>query len=304
MHGKACSMQVPRGRLCGMTPTPSPLPRGACNAHCHVFGPRSRFPYASDAPFVPAEDAPREALYALNDALGLERCVVVQSSCHGTDNRVTADAVAGRPRAYRGIALLATDADTSELRRLDAAGFRGVRFNFMGHLGPAAPLEAVFELAKRAEPLGWHLQLHAAPDWWQAHAAALRASPVPVVIDHLGRIDASLGLDQGPFRALLALMRDRRFWIKVSGADRISRLGPPYEDALPYARTLVAEFGDRVLWGNDWPHPNHAGPLPDERELLGLISAFAPDTAVRERLLVHNPQALYRFDDTGSRGTA
>jgi 2-pyrone-4,6-dicarboxylate lactonase len=277
--------------------SPLRLPPGACNAHCHVFGPRTRFPYAADATFVPPEDAPREALYALNDALGLQRCVVVQSSCHGVDNRATEDAVAGRPRDYRAIALLTTDVPDAELRRLDGAGFRGVRFNYMGHLGRRTPIEDVLALAARLAPLGWHLQIHGDPSLLTELAEALKRSPVPVVIDHIGRIGAALGLAQRDFQALLALLRDERFWVKVSGIDRITRQGPPYDDALPFARTLVAEFGERVLWGNDWPHPNHAGPLPDEQQLVDLIAAIAPVAAQRQRLLVDNPQRLYRFGD-------
>lgn len=272
------------------------LPPGACNAHCHVFGPRDRFPYAADAPFVPSADAPREALYALNDRLGLRRCVVVQSTCHGLDNAVTADAVAGRPTDYRGIALLATDVDDGTLRRMDAAGFRGVRFNFMGHLGQATPIDEVLALAARLEPLGWHLQIHGAPRLLSTLGPALARSPVPVVIDHIGRVDAAQGLDGIDFRALCRLMDDERFWVKVSGIDRVTAVGPPYDDALMLACWLVGRFGDRVLWGNDWPHPNHAGPLPHEDQLVAAIERMAPSEDARRRLLVDNPQRLYRFD--------
>jgi len=273
------------------------LPAGACNAHCHVFGPRERFPYAADAAFIPAADAPKEDLFALNDRLGLQRCVVVQSTCHGFDNRVSEDALAARPASYRGVALLPADVAAHELQRLDGAGFRGVRFNFMGHLGRRTPIDEVMALAARLEPLGWHLQIHGEPSLLSELAPALRRSPVPVVIDHIGRVDAGLGLQQPDFQALLGLLRDPRFWVKLSGIDRITRSGPPYADALPLAAALVAEFGNRVLWGNDWPHPNHAGPLPDEQQLVELIERFAPTAGQRQRLLVDNPQRLYRFGD-------
>ncbi|MCB2035682.1 MAG: amidohydrolase family protein [Ottowia sp.] len=273
------------------------LPAGACNAHCHVFGPRERFPYAPDAAYVPQQDAPKEALFALNDRLGLQRCVVVQSACHGFDNRATEDAVTARPADYRGIALLPTDVDDAELRRLDARGFRGVRFNFMGHLGQHTPVADILALAARLEPLGWHLQIHGDPALLGVQAEALAASPVPVVIDHIGRVDAALGLDQPAFRQLMRLMEDERFWVKLSGMDRISRAGPPYADAQPFVRTLMAAFADRVVWGNDWPHPNHAGPVPDEDELVRLIAQIAPTADALERLMVHNPQRLYRFGE-------
>jgi 2-pyrone-4,6-dicarboxylate lactonase len=272
------------------------LPCGACNAHCHVFGPRERFPYASGAPYVPEQDAPRETLYELNARLGFDRCVVVQPACHGFDNSVTEDAIAGRPRDYRGIALLRTDVADAELRRLDAKGIRGVRFNYMGHFGRRVPADEVLAVAARLEPLGWHLQIHGDTRLLTDIAPALRASPIPVVIDHIGRIDAGLGLDQPAFRTLQALLESRTFWVKVSGIDRITRLGPPYDDAVPFAARLAGDHGDRVVWGNDWPHPNHAGPIPDEEELVGQLHRIAPSAAALQRLLVDNPQQLYRFD--------
>jgi 2-pyrone-4,6-dicarboxylate lactonase len=272
------------------------LPPGACNAHCHVFGPRDRFPYAAGAAFIPERDAPREALYTLNDRLGLSRCVVVQSACHGLDNGATEHAVAGRPRDYRGVALVRTDVADAELRRLDAAGFRGVRFNYMGHLGAGTPVADVLALAARLEPLGWHLQIHGDTRLLTEVAPALRGAPVPIVIDHIGRIDASLGLDQPAFHALRALLDTPQFWVKVSGIDRITRLGPPYDDAVPFAARLVADYGERVVWGNDWPHPNHAGPVPDEDVLVAQLARIAPTAGALQRLLVDNPQGLYRFD--------
>lgn len=272
------------------------LPRDACNAHCHVFGPRERFAYAADAPFVPHEDAPREALYALNDRLGLKRCIVVQSTCHGFDNRVTEHAVAGRPEDYRGIALLRPDVGDAELRRLDRAGMRGVRFNFIAHLGASTPADAVLALAARIEPLGWHLQVHGAPEIvLETLGDVWRRSPVPVVIDHIGRVDGAHGERGAQFQALLGLMDEPHVWVKVSGMDRVSRLGAPYADAQPLARRLVADYGERVLWGNDWPHPNPHGAAPEDDVLAGLIHQIAPDPATLRRLMVDNPARLYRF---------
>lgn len=218
----------------------TPALQGACNAHCHVFGPRDRFPYPSGAAFVPEQDAPKEALYALNDRLGLQRCVVVQSSCHGFDNGATQDAIAGRPRDYRGIALLPVDAADAELRRLDKAGFRGVRFNFMKHLGAATPIDAILALAARLAPLGWHLQVHGDPAIVPDVVERLLQGPVPVVIDHIGRLDAGLGVDQPFFRHFLRLMENPKTWMKVSGIDRISKSGPPYDDAMPSHRNWFA----------------------------------------------------------------
>jgi 2-pyrone-4,6-dicarboxylate lactonase len=272
------------------------LPANATNAHCHVFGPRTLFPYAQGAAFVPSQDAPKEALFALNDELGLHRCVVVQSACHGFDNRAMEDALIARPKSYRGIALLPTDAPDDELLRLHQLGVRGVRFNFMGHLGSATPIEAVLAMAARFAPLGWHLQIHGSPNLLTDFAQAFQRSPVPIVIDHIGRIDASLGIAHRDFQALCTLMQMPHLWVKVSGMDRISKLGPPYIDAQPLAKFLVDEFGDRVLWGNDWPHPNHAGPIPDEKQLVELVHNIATNQSAVQRLMVTNPERLYGFE--------
>lgn len=270
------------------------LPPGACDAHVHVFGPRRVFPFAERRTFTPA-DAPKEKLFALHAHLGIERCVIVQSACHGFDNAAVADALAAKHGAYRGVALLPTTVDDAELRRLDALGFRGVRFNYMQHLGQGAPIADVIALARRLAPIGWHLQIHLDGTLIEEMAPSLRKSPVPVVIDHMGRVDAALGLDQAPFRQLLDLMRDERFRVKVSCVERISRQGAPYADATPFARTLVAEFGDRTLWGTDWPHPNVAGGIPDDGLLVDLLAEIAPSPAQRQALLVDNPQRFYRF---------
>lgn len=272
------------------------LPAGACDAHCHVFGPQARYPFAADRSYTPA-DAPREALFALHERLGIGRCVIVQAGCHGYDNTVTADAIAAKHGNYRGIALLPTSVPDAELRRLDAAGFRGVRFNYMSHLGAATPVEDVLALGERLAEIGWHLQIHCEPGLIAGLTPVLRNTPVPVVIDHMGRIDASLGLDQPAFQALCELLRDPRFWVKVSGSERASRQGPPWSDAVPFARRLVAEFGDRVLWGTDWPHPNLAGGPPDDGLLVDLLESIAPTASERQALLVDNPLRLYRFSD-------
>jgi 2-pyrone-4,6-dicarboxylate lactonase len=270
------------------------LPPLACDAHVHVFGPARVFPYAENRPFTPA-DAPKEKLFALHALLGIERCVVVQSTCHGYDNSVTADAIAAKNGAYLGVALVPTDVSDAELRRLDAQGFRGARFNFMQHLGRGAPIEDAIKLGDRLAEIGWHLQVHFASSLIGELAPSLKRSAVPVVIDHMGRVDASLGVDQPDFRALLELLRDAKFWIKVSGAERSSRQGAPYCDALPFAQKLVAEFGARALWGSDWPHPNLAGDIPDDGLLVDLLAEIAPSEGERRALLVDNPQRLYRF---------
>jgi len=282
----------------GFHPNPSRprlrLPPGACDSHVHVFGPQSRFPFPPGGTFTPA-DAPKEALFALHATLGIGRCVVVQSSAHGFDNAAAADAISAKDGAYRGVALLPPDVDDATLRRLDRQGFRGVRFNYMGHLGRQVPMQDVLGLAGRFAGIGWHLQIHLDPSLFADLAPALLRTPVPVVIDHMGRIPAGPGVNHPAFTHLLRLLEDGRFWVKVSGADRASVAGPPYDDAVPMARALAAHAPDRVLWGTDWPHPNHAGPMPDDGALVDLIAGIAPDRAAQQALLVDNPHRLYRF---------
>jgi 2-pyrone-4,6-dicarboxylate lactonase len=270
------------------------LPPGACDAHVHVFGPRGRFPFAEGRRYTPS-DAPKEALFALHDFLGIERCVIVHTAAHGYDLAVTADAIAAKDGAYLGVGLMPTGTSDAELKRLDAAGFRGARFHCMKHLGRAEPIDAVIAFGKRLAAFGWHLQIHMAVDMIAELAPAILRSPVPVVIDHMGRIDASRGLDQEPFVHLLRLMESEHVWVKVSGSDRATRQGPPYGDAVPFARKLVTEFGDRCVWGLDWPHPNHQGPIPDDGTLVDLLAQIAPSPAALQALLVDNPQRLYRF---------
>ena len=259
----------------------------------HVFGPHDVFPFAEPRPFTPA-DAPKEKLFALHAMLGIQRCVIVQSTCHGFDNRVVADAIAAKRGDYCGVALVPPAVDDAELRRLDSQGFCGVRFNFMSHLGKRPAIEDAIALTPRLAKLGWHLQVHFEASLIDELAPWLARSAVPVVIDHMGRVDASLGLDQPAFRRLLDLMRDPLFRVKVSGSERISRRAAPWEDAIPFARKLVAEFPERTLWGSDWPHPNLAA-VPDDGVLVDLLSEIAPSEKERKALLVDNPRSFYRF---------
>lgn len=270
------------------------LPKGACDAHFHIFGPGARFPYAAGRKYTPT-DAPKETLFALHAFLSFDHGVIVHTAQHGTDNSVTEDALADTNGVYRGIALVPLDVSDTELKRLNAAGFRGARFHYMTHLGAGTPINAVIAFGKRLADIGWHLQIHMAAERIAELAPAIKSSPVPVVIDHMGRIDASLGLEQKPFADLLRLMDDKNIWVKVSGCDRATRQGPPYADAVPFARKLMADFGDRCVWGTDWPHPNHQGPIPDDGGLVDLIADIAPTPQARQALMVDNPQRLYDF---------
>lgn len=272
------------------------LPAGACDSHVHVFGPTDRFPYAPHLRVTPAA-APKEKLFALHRHLGVSRCVIVQSATHGLDNRVVEDAMASGGGHYLGIALVAPDVPDAELGRLAAAGFRGVRFNFMRHLA-GVDVESVLALTPRLAAAGLHLQVHFESALVHDLGPVLARSAVPVVIDHMGRVDATLGAGHADFQALLALMENSLFHVKVSGIDRIDAHAPPgsgYAHGVALARRLVERFPERCLWGTDWPHPNHTH-VPDDGALVDALERIAPDRARLEQLLVHNPQRLYRFD--------
>lgn len=270
------------------------LPEGACDAHCHVFGPAWRFPYDSARTYTP-EDAPREALLDLHAALGIDRCVVVQPACHGFDNAVTLDAIAASGGRYRGIALVPADVTSEALATLDAGGIRGVRYNFVPHLSPPPLLEAFRAVVERIAPLGWHVLLHVSAGDLPTLGRYLDGLPVPVVIDHMGRIDAGAGLDQQPFAALLDFAGDPNIWVKISGGDRVSAAGAPWRDAIPFARRIVEVAPDRTLWGTDWPHPNVKGPLPDDTALVTLLREMLPEPELLRKVLVDNPERLYGF---------
>jgi predicted TIM-barrel fold metal-dependent hydrolase len=278
-------------------PDPKPIkpkytpPPGACDAHCHIFGPAAKFPYAPERRYTPP-DAPREKLRALHDHLGLSRAVLVQASCHGGDNRAMLDAIAWSKGAWRGVAMVGDDASESELRALHDGGVRGVRFNFVRHLG-GAPDARVFERTlAMIEPLGWHVVLHFDAEDIETNAEMFRRLRVPFVIDHMGRVNVGHGLDQRPFSMLLELLKNPRAWVKISGPERISATGRPFRDAIPFAAALVQAAPDRVLWGTDFPHPN-VKIMPNDGELVDLFAETVPDERLRKRILVDNPTRLY-----------
>jgi 2-pyrone-4,6-dicarboxylate lactonase len=270
------------------------LPPDTCDAHCHVFGPAEAFPYAEDRAYTPP-DAPKERLAALHRILGIDRAVIVQASCHGSDNRATLDAIAASGGRWRGIAIVEGDVAEAELAALHEGGIRGVRFNFVKHLGGIPDLRLFRRVVERIAPLGWHLILHLDAGDIAALSDLFRPLPLPFVIDHMGRVSARDGLAQPPFQALLSLLKLETCWVKVCGAERVSAAGSPFDDALPFAAALVAAAPDRVLWGTDWPHPNIARHMPNDGDLVDLVPRIAPDAATRYKLLVDNPERLYGF---------
>jgi 2-pyrone-4,6-dicarboxylate lactonase len=269
-------------------------PPEACDAHCHIFGPAARFPFAPDRTYTPP-DSGYDDLERLQDRLGLSRAVFVQASCHGTDNSAMVDALIRGGGRYAGVAMVDDSFTDTDLGALHDAGVRAVRFNFVAHLGGAPDMNAFWRIVGRVVPFGWHVVLHFDAVDLPAYGDVLDRLPVPYVIDHLARIDAAAGLDQEPFVRLVELLDDDRAWVKVSGAERLSAEGPPdYADVVPFASTVIERAPDRVLWGTDWPHPN-VKQMPDDGDLFDILAAFAPDETTRTRILVENPTRLYDF---------
>lgn len=267
-------------------------PPGAVDAHCHVFGPAEVFPYAPERKYTPC-DAPKDKLFALRDHLGFARNVIVQASCHGRDNRALVDALHSAGDLARGVAVVGPDVTDAALAEMDAAGVRAVRFNFVKRLVDATPREVFLGIADRIATLGWHIVVYfEAPDL-EDLTPFLKQLPTTVVIDHMGRPDIAKGVDHPDFGRFIALMEDPKFWTKVSCPERLSVTGPPYDDVVPFARTLVERFPNRVLWGTDWPHPNMKSHAPDDGVLVDVVPRIAPTAALQQRLLVDNPMRLY-----------
>jgi predicted TIM-barrel fold metal-dependent hydrolase len=221
--------------------------------------------------------------------------VFVQASCHGTDNMAMVDALERGAGRYAGVAMIDESFTTSQIARLHDAGVRGTRFNFVAHLGGAPDLDVFWRLVDRVQPYGWHIVLHFDAKDLPSYAELLQRMPCAYVIDHMARVPVAAGVEQEPFQQLLALMADPRCWVKISGAERLTVDGtPPYDDVVPFARALIAAAPDRVLWGTDWPHPN-VRHMPDDGDLIDLLAQFAPDPALRRRILVQNPETLYDF---------
>jgi len=269
-------------------------PPNACDAHCHIFGPAARFPYAPDAAYWPP-DSPFEGLQKLHSILGIERAVIVHASCHGADMRVTLDAIARSGGKYRGTAIIDETYGDRQFREMHDGGIRAVRFNFVKHLGGRPDMQLFDRTVARLKEMGWHLILHLDSNDLVELRKKLEAIPVPMVIDHMGRVKAADGLEQEPFRVLLEFMKNPSFWVKVCGAERVSSMGPPFTDAVPFARALIEAAPDRILWGTDWPHPNVGKHMPNDGDLVDLFPLMAAGPDLQHKILVENPARLYGF---------
>ena len=270
------------------------LPPLACDSHFHVFGPHRKFPYAPDRPFTPA-DAPKEDLFRLHELLGFQRGVFVQSTCHGSDHAALIDLLDAGQGRYRGVALLKPGMPAAEIERLDEAGVRGVRLHFyFPHLGGPMPRGDMRAIIASVEPHGWHIAMHLGGHGVLEQYEFITSIEAAVVIDHIGRIDVSEGRYGETFSALRRLLDRGNVWVKLSGTDRITKQKYPYADAVPFARDLAGHAPERVVWGTDWPHPNHTA-VPNDGELVDLIAQIAPDARTRQLMLVDNPTKLFGF---------
>ncbi len=277
------------------------LPPGAVDAHCHVFGPGDVFPYAPERKYTPC-DASKEQLFALRDHLGFDKNVIVQATCHGSDNRALVDALKASNGKAKGVASVKQGVTDQALRDMHTAGVRGVRFNFVKRLADFTPREVLLEIANRIAPLGWHVVIYfEAVDLPELYDF-FTALPSIVVVDHMGRPDVTKPVDGPEFSLFVKMMRENpNIWSKVSCPERLSVSGPParggeknaYRDVIPFARHLVETFPDRVLWGTDWPHPNLKDQMPDDGLLVDYIPHIATTPELQQKLLVDNPTRLY-----------
>jgi 2-pyrone-4,6-dicarboxylate lactonase len=277
------------------------LPAGAVDAHCHVFGPGAQFPYAPERKYTPC-DASKDQLFALRDHLGFDKNVIVQATCHGSDNRALVDALKASNNKARGVATVNRNVSDDQLKEMHAAGVRGTRFNFVKRLADFTPREVLLEIASRIAPLGWHVVVYFEAQDLPELYDFFTALPTTVVVDHMGRPDVTQAVDGPEFGLFLKMMREHHnIWSKVSCPERLSVSGPPalngeqnaYSDVVPFAKRLVETFPDRVLWGTDWPHPNLKNHMPDDGLLVDYIPHIATTPELQQKLLVDNPTRLY-----------
>ena len=270
------------------------LPAGAVDAHCHVFGPGDIFPFAPERKYTPC-DASWEDLFSLRDYLGFDKNVVVQATCHGSDNSALLDVLERSEGRARGVVTVKPDISAEELQRMHDLGVRGVRFNYVKRLVDPKPDEYYREIIEKIRPLGWHVVLYFEPADLKEKKDFFTSLNIPLVIDHMGRPDVTKPVDGQEFEMFLDFMRENpNVWCKVSCPDRLTESGSPeYADVVPFAKKIVEEFPDRVLWGTDWPHPNMKKEMPDDGILVDYVPSIATTPELQEKLLVTNPTKLY-----------
>ena len=293
-----CMPPDPNTRKPRFTPPPN-----SCDTHFHVFGPPELFPFLSTHEYTPPA-APLEHYLKMAAVIGMERAVVVQPSVHGLDNSATLDAIAKSGGRFRGVARIDDKTPKAELQKLHGGGIRGVRFNLLDRPQGNVKLDVLDRCVEHIAEFGWSVDLHIDTKNLLEQERRIRALPIPVVIDHIARIKPVEGLNQPAFQLLLDLMKSKKVWVKVSGADKIcntkvhSYFGLPFVEAIPFARAVIAAAPDRVIWGTDWPHSNNFAPghTPNDGDLVDLLAEFALDETTRRKILVDNPAALYGFE--------
>ena len=270
------------------------VPAGAVDAHCHVFGPGDVFPFAPERKYTPC-DASWEDLFHLRDFLGFEKNVVVQATCHGADNSALLDVLDRAGDRARGVVTVRPDITTDELASMNDRGVRGVRFNYVKRLVDPKPDDYYREIIEKIKPFGWHVVLYFEPSDLLEKYEFFTSLGLPVVVDHMGRPDVTKPVDNPEFDLFLRFMSENPdVWSKVSCPDRLSVTGSPlYADVVPFAKTIVEEFPDRVLWGTDWPHPNMKKEMPDDGILVDYVPSIAVTPELQQKLLVTNPNNLY-----------
>jgi len=292
-----CMPPDPNTRKPGWIPPPR-----SCDTHFHVFGPPDQFDFAPTREYTPP-GAPLEHYLNMLEVVGIERAVVVQPSVHGLDNAVTLDAIRRGGGRFLGVGRVDANTTRSEMERLREGGIRGVRFNLLERPRGNVELDEFDRVVEHIGALDWSVDLHIDPANLLAQEKRIRALPMPVVFDHIARIKPAEGIKQPAFQLLLDLLKEDRFWVKISGADKIcntrvhSYPGVPYIEVVPFARAVIAAAPERVIWGTDWPHSNNFAPgyTPNDGDLLDLLLEFAPSEALRRKILVDNPAALYGF---------
>jgi len=273
-----------------------PSPAGACDTHFHIFGPVRKFPFAEKRSYTP-DDAPLEALIKMLDTLGMARGVVVQGHPYSTDNRVVLDALQREPKRLRGTAIVKPDTGRDELQRLADAGIRALRFHHMPHGVGFSPLgmQSFAKLAPAMADLGLHAQFMMDANALDSALPFFRNWKLPIVLDHMGNVDGSLGANQPGVQQMCKLLAEGKIWVKVSGVYRISTQYPDYDDAQAIHEALVRANPEQVIWGTDWPHPRLDKDMPEDGHLLDLFNAWTPDAGLRKKILADNPARLYGF---------
>lgn len=279
----------------------SKIPQGSCDCHVHIYGPYDRFPAQSEGRFSPKQPFPVEALFELWESIGISRGVIVHALAAGGDNEVTLDALRRYPDKLRAVAILRADVTDRRLDELTEAGFKGVRINLLRQDGKPVSsggmsLDDLKVLAPRIAERGWHAQLWVETGDLKELASDIEKLPLDFVIDHQGRTMTDKTVDYPGFQWFCDRLKSGRYWCKLSGADRNTRTGAPYADTEAFMKALVAANPERLVWGSDWPHVGHTSEShPSEAVLMDVFQRCVPDAAIRRRILVDNPKALYGF---------